>query len=429
MTLQEVLASYCERYKTYDGFMVLRCGHTEKFFILLEPVAVEKIYIDEESEIQQIHKRIQKFLSGLALFDRSIPEHVPVVAGYFGYEFLHALEKIPFTACSTIPTVALYKYKTVIECSETDQITHHFPTNEDSLWKGQNELGAPHPEKKENTKTNLLSSRSKDEYCLQIDTIQDAIREGDVYQVNLSRKISAPSHVTVEEGLKFLCENPAARYGAFGTIHAKDSFSFLSLSPELFFRRTGSDVVTEPIKGTTSKTGNFVSDQGKLAALVESAKDLAELAMIVDLFRNDLGKFAKPTSVHVGTFPTWFETDSLYHLCCRISCEVSPETSSYKILCDLFPSGSITGTPKIAAMEYIAHLEQAPRGIYCGSIGYFGTNQSAQWNVAIRTIVIQESIWTYGTGGGVTIESDSHSEFDETEAKAKIFYKLIGHLA
>lgn len=393
------LQSLLERFGGQDGFFVLRDNRPDSVIVFAEPLDSLHLYLEDFSgppdQRACLHK-IESFIDD---------KHYSV--GYFAYEFLHLLEKIPTVPNKrSLPIVALYKYSDKIEAQATleykaynnTEYSAHFLNDEKSRFESR------------------------------VSSIKEAIRDGNVYQVNLSRAISAQRTISPLDAVSFLNLFPSARYGAFGSIHSRTPFSFLSLSPELFFRRDQNKVIVEPIKGTASKSNDPIRDKQILSELLQSSKDRAELAMIVDLYRNDLGKVALPGTVRVKEFPSWLETDSLFHLFTEVECVVPETTSSFEIFCNLFPSGSITGAPKIAAIEHIAELEGEPRNIYCGAIGYFGPGRFARWNVAIRTVSIYMDSIDYRTGGGITIDSNEAKEFQETVDKSIIFYKLISNL-
>jgi len=166
-----------------------------------------------------------------------------------------------------------------------------------------------------------------------------------------------------------------------------------------------------------------VSNHKIVEQLKNSKKDLAELAMIVDLLRNDLGKNAIPGSVHVSQHARIQQLPHLFHLVSDVRALVNDHVSAFQILCSLFPSGSITGAPKIAAMQYINSIEAVTRGIYTGSIGFFGLGSYAEFNVAIRTALIQGKNIYLNAGGGIVYGSDPEEEYWETIVKAKNLLK------
>ena len=200
----------------------------------------------------------------------------------------------------------------------------------------------------------------------------------------------------------------------------------LSASPELFFRIEGDRITTRPMKGTTPRGRWLEEDQANLERLIASAKERAENAMIVDLLRNDLGRISRPGSIRVESMfdPERYET--VWQLTSTIASELVPGASLLDVFRSLFPSGSVTGAPKVRTMQLIASLEDSPRGVYCGAVGYLAPSgsgePSANFNVAIRTVVLDADSGTaeYGVGGGVTHDSSPEGEYAEVLAKARV---------
>jgi para-aminobenzoate synthetase component 1 len=197
--------------------------------------------------------------------------------------------------------------------------------------------------------------------------------------------------------------------------------SFISNSPELFIKRIGNQVTTAPIKGTISRARGYLENEERLHELLTSTKNKAELAMIVDLFRNDLSKICHPGSVQVSDFPQTITLQYIHHLYCNISGQIRDEVSDRVILDSLFPSGSITGAPKYTAIQTIADLEKRNRGIYCGSFISFSKDGFIA-NVAIRTATLRNKTLILQAGGGITIDSIEQEELIEAQKKLSAFY-------
>jgi para-aminobenzoate synthetase / 4-amino-4-deoxychorismate lyase len=247
----------------------------------------------------------------------------------------------------------------------------------------------------------------------------DYIEAGDIYQANLSfrsRFAFAGDPFALYLRLRDRALSPHGAYIDDGTRQ------ILSLSPEQFFAITPQGAITaRPMKGTAPRGTDELSDARAKAALAASAKDRAENLMIVDLLRNDVGRLALIGSVAVKdlfaieTYPT------LHTMVSTVTAQLKPATRVEQIVRALFPCGSVTGAPKIRAMEIIRELEESPRGLYCGAIGYFAPDGSAAFNVAIRTITIENGQGTLGIGGGVVQDSTAGAEYDECLLKARYF--------
>ena len=266
----------------------------------------------------------------------------------------------------------------------------------------------------------LTTAWTCNEYGHRFGQTQALIRAGDVFQINLTFPATFPfagAPKTLYAALRVLAGAPHGAYIDDGVRH------ILSCSPELFFAIDASGAIrTEPMKGTASRGATPQEDASLLANLSASPKDRAENLMIVDLIRNDLGRIAPLGHVSVDalfaikTFPT------VHQMVSRVSASLKPDVDIETTLRALFPCGSVTGAPKIRAMELISELEPASRGLYCGAIGHFAPDGAASFNVAIRTITIEGARGTLGIGGAITIDSNARGEWEECLLKS-CFYE------
>ncbi len=256
-----------------------------------------------------------------------------------------------------------------------------------------------------------------DEYRARVEDVRRLIADGETYQVNYTFPMQTVFRGDTCAWFERLCSAQRADYAVSVDV---GRHHILSASPELFFRLDGESLETRPMKGTRSRGRWPAEDRQAAAELRESAKDRAENIMIVDLLRNDMGRISEPGSVRVGKlyeverYPTvWQMTSSVFS---RTSAGV-PE-----IIEALFPCGSVTGAPKIRTMEIIRHIEPHPRGVYCGSIGWWAPGRRAEFNVAIRTVVVDRDagLASYHVGGGITSGSSPEDEYSECLAKARL---------
>lgn len=257
------------------------------------------------------------------------------------------------------------------------------------------------------------------EYKNGIQKIRQAIEEGDTYQVNYTERLTAGFKGDAQAFYRQLARNQQADYSAYLDI---GRHQILSASPELFFRIDGSRIRTKPMKGTAPRGRTNGEDEAILDVLLESEKERAENLMIVDLLRNDMSRLAKPGTVQV---PKLFEAEkypTVHQLTSTVEGELPDGLSVFDWFKALFPCGSITGAPKVSTMRYIAGLEQTPREVYCGAIGYITPEKNAVFNVPIRTVVIDQdkSAARYGVGGGITWDSTSDGEYEELLTKARV---------
>ena len=255
------------------------------------------------------------------------------------------------------------------------------------------------------------SDTSQREYMQYVEKIREEIADGGVYQVNACRRLSIKSNAPLDLAFaNILAANPApfASYLKFG------EFEIASASPELFLIRDGDDIKTSPIKGTKrSATEKF------------GTKDRAENVMIVDLMRNDLGQICIPGSIAVPELLRDEEHPGLSHLVSDVTGQLRDGISWSEIFAALLPAGSISGAPKSAAKRIIAENEQTPRSTYCGVMGWVHGDK-AVLSVAIRTFWREAEFIHFGTGAGITWNSDAQSEWDETQLKAERLISIVG---
>jgi para-aminobenzoate synthetase component 1 len=253
------------------------------------------------------------------------------------------------------------------------------------------------------------------DYEARVAAVVEHIRAGDVFQANLTQPFTAEFAGDPRALFWRLCEHSPAPFAAY--LEDGDGTAVLSSSPEELLWRDGDHVRTRPIKGTRPRGATAADDERLLRELVHSDKDQAELAMIVDLLRNDLGKVAATGSVQVGPFPEHRSFAQVHHLFATVAATLRPGVTAVDLLRATLPGGSITGCPKLRCLEILERLEVARRGVYTGAIGWFGPGEQLHCNVAIRTMVHRGGRVRCNAGGGVTALSDPHLEWRESLAK------------
>jgi len=270
----------------------------------------------------------------------------------------------------------------------------------------------------------ITSNFTREAYEDAVRRVIDLILAGDLFQANLSQRFRA----TLPEGLtpfglfRRLAHGNPAPFAAY----VKDGDDVVaSSSPERFLRLDGRRVETRPIKGTRPRGATPAEDAALAAELAGSAKDRAENVMIVDLLRNDLSRVCEDASVLVPELCAVERFATVMHLVSSVTGELRPGTGAVDLLAACFPGGSITGAPKIRAMEVIADLEPARRGPYCGAIGLVGWDGALDTSVAIRTFAIRGREATWGAGGGIVADSDPAAEYEETLAKARALVRAL----
>lgn len=273
----------------------------------------------------------------------------------------------------------------------------------------------------------LETTLQRAEHAARVATILDWIGCGHIYQANLTYRASAPlvaSPVTLYSALRLA--NPAP-YGAYLELSAAGTAAGISApvtiqssSPELFLRIRDGRIETWPIKGTRRRDlTDPARDSALRAELLASEKDRAELLMIVDLERNDLGRLCRHGSIRVAQFPEIESFATVHHLMARISGELAAPTSFEELMRATFPGGSVTGAPKLRAMEILAELETAPRFVYTGELGWLDDSGDLELALAIRTLWTHESRAHFGVGGGIVADSRAEEEWEETRVKGR----------
>lgn len=271
------------------------------------------------------------------------------------------------------------------------------------------------------TISDLQLSWTRDQYARAFAQVQDYIAAGDVYQINLTLKY-----------LFAFAGDPVALYAAlrrkqrvaYGALIGTDAFHVLSLSPELFFRREGKQVMSRPMKGTAPRGRTPREDARLKTWLTVDEKQRAENLMIVDLLRNDLGRIAKIGTVEVTDLFTVETYRTVHQMTSGITAELRGDMGLKEMLNALFPCGSVTGAPKVRAMEIIRELEALPRGVYTGAIGHVAPSGDAQFNVGIRTLYIDGEAGEMGIGSGIVSDSKMDAEFEECLLKAQFLTKV-----
>ncbi|MCH7946630.1 MAG: anthranilate synthase component I family protein [candidate division Zixibacteria bacterium] len=391
-------------------------------FIAFDPVIEVSVY-ENSIEIKSEHKseKIQGAIDPLKLLNDLWETENLFSVGYFSYE-----STLPFVGLragrqSDLPLIHFYFYDTHLKF---DHFANSYELIGNNPARYADILTAS--EAPENhlavASADCRPTISKNDYLRSVRKIKEHIKEGDIYQANFTCGFDVKSDALAFDTYKRLRRlNPApyAAYLNFG------DYQILSSSPERMFKKVGLDISSCPIKGTiTSGRDDFERQQNRLK-LLNSEKDKAELLMIVDLVRNDLGKVAETGTVRVDNLFEPEDYSSLIHLVTDISAKLRNDLSLADIIKALLPGGSITGAPKKRAVEIIQEIETTPRGVYTGCIGYVDGDQ-AEFNIAIRTMTYQDSFYRINSGGGIVSGSSPESEYEEMLLKAKNLLRALG---
>jgi para-aminobenzoate synthetase component 1 len=350
--------------------------------------------------------------------------------GYFGYDLARRLERLPATAADDtgLPEMAVGVYSWALVVDHLAARSWLVGRDPDEL-KRRREVLLTDPQPRPECRFRVLGPPrphlTRRRYAEAFARIQGYIHAGDCYQVNLAQRFSALAEGDPWWAYRRLRRLNPAPYSAY---LATPGACVLSCSPERFLRVRDGRVQTRPIKGTRPRDPDPGEDRRRAAALAASPKDRAENVMIVDLLRNDLGKVCEVGSIHV---PELFAVESfarVHHLVSTVAGRLDTGRTALDLLRACFPGGSITGAPKLRAMEIIEELEGVRRGVYCGAIGYLGDDGAMDTNIAIRTLIYSPGKTHFWAGGGIVRDSDPEQEYRESLDKAGVFLDFLRSL-
>jgi para-aminobenzoate synthetase component I len=365
---------------------------------------------------------------------------VPFIGGWVGYltyDLAHWIERLDTSARvdHSFPLMEFAFCRRILAYDHTHntwtaiELLNEDTPPEETTKKLENLLnliaGAPNPKRDHRPalSKDLQSNFSRKSYERNVQIILEHIANGDVYQVNFSQRFEGFLQISPEEmALRLLEINPEP----FSAFLSFSNRAIVSSSPERFLRVHDRSVEAWPIKGTCPRGVAPEEDERFLEELLASEKDRAELIMITDLLRNDLGRVCIAGSVKVPELRKAVSHNNVHHTYSRVTGRLNPETDLIDLLQATFPGGSVTGAPKIKAMEIIEALEPTTRGPYCGAIGYIGVDGTMDLNIAIRTVLCEGRRVTFQVGGGIVAESRPSDEFEETHQKAKGILKAFG---
>lgn len=404
-----------------------------------EPVEVFEFTLDDDEPFEKLAVVLSKYQSEKKTPD---PFFCGGWIGFFGYELGRFIERLPGRTVDDVglPVIRLAFYDkaivydhtagtfilTALEMDDTiSDVDQKFQTL--NAWLREAESSStvepPRVDMGKLCVESVTCNMTRTQYMQAIDRIKRYIIDGDTYQINFSQRFEADFNAHPIDLFGWQNRYNPSPYAAF---LAWDDIAVVSASPELFLRVSEDRIITKPIKGTRPRNPLLPDDAAENRAhfneLVNSEKERAELAMIVDLERNDLARICVPGTRHVlcsrqiEAFPTVYHAAGVIEGTLR-GCP-GPQRI-VDILKAAFPGGSITGAPKIRSMEIIDELERSARGVYTGSIGWIGVNFDLCWNIAIRTIIIKNNTAFVQTGGGIVADSDPAAEWDETFTKAR----------
>lgn len=404
-------------------------------FIGLNPFLIfelknKKTYIDGNEIKGEPFKILENLINE---YKNDLQDDIPLLSGamgYITYDSGRILEELPDISEEdfNIPDMKFIFYKNIIifdlindkkyitDLDGNNEKIHKILKKIDNGHKINDEIVA---EKSNNI---FYSNFIKEDYKSAVARLKDYIVSGDVYIANMTQRFwcnNEDDSFDIYKKLRSINKAPFSAYLNFS------DFQVISSSPERFIQVVDNKAHTRPIKGTRPRGKTHEEDEKNKLELINSEKDKAELLMVVDLERNDFSKVCKPHSVKVKENFKLEEYATVFHLVSTVEGELKEDVSSVKFIKECFPGGSITGTPKIRAMEIIEELEGLKRNIYTGSIGYFDFRGNCDFNIVIRTILKRNNKAYFGVGGGITYDSIEEDEYNETLDKAKALMRVL----
>jgi para-aminobenzoate synthetase component 1 len=391
-------------------------------------------------------------LSRCACREREEPSCVPFTGGavgYWAYDFGRRLERLPSIAGDdlALPDVVLgfydvvgafdharreaWLFSTGLPCDEPARRRAHAERRLDKfLWSIERRGLAEAPREPAAEAARATSGFTAAAYRDAVEAVREHIRRGDIFQANLSQRwtLEVEDRSPSDFGLDLagtLARRSPAPYAAYFAAH---DHAVVSASPERFLELRGRRVETRPIKGTRPRGADPEDDARQRDALLASAKDRAENVMIVDVLRNDLGRVCETGSVRVPSLCELESFPQVHHLVSTVTGALREDADAIDLLEACFPGGSITGAPKIRAMEILETLEPVRRHVYCGAIGYLDWRGDADWNIAIRSALVTPGAVRFAAGGGVVADSDPTAEYQETLHKAEGLRQALSEL-
>ena len=364
--------------------------------------------------------------------DPLVPPFQGGMIGFFSYDLATRIERLPrrLPRDSRLPDIRLALYDTAVTIDMRTRLVELWAwdlTGEGRLaaerrcraWRRALDRAIRSPGSvyaRPSALGPLRSSFDRETYLARVRRVLEYIAAGDVFQVNLSQRFVARGR---PEPLDLYLRLKAASPAPFAAFLSWDDLAVLSASPEWFYQTRGRRLVTRPIKGTRPRAEEPAEDARLAAELRDSGKDRAELTMIVDLERNDLGRVCRYGSVVVRDPMTIESFAQVHHLVATVEGRLQHGKGPIDVIRAVFPGGSITGAPKIRAMQIIDELEPNRRSLYTGAIGYLSRGGASAFNIAIRTILIEGHRASFQVGGGIVADSDPEGEYEETLAKGR----------
>ena len=403
-------------------------------FDLLSAWPLEQLAVAPNESGADFLQRLRDTLAQLG--EASVASALPFAGGligYLSYDFGRHLELLPNRARDDLhlpdARFGLYDWALISDHQlQTSQLVFHPTLADGERQRLIDVFGQPTVDLAQPFQLNapMRADLSADQYRQAFERIQDYIQAGDCYQVNFAQRFRAPCEGdpwAAYVALRAACPTPFS-----GFQRLPDGSAVLSLSPERFVRVSERQVETRPIKGTRPRGQTSADDAANAAELLASPKDRAENLMIVDLLRNDLGRTCRVGSVRVPELFSLESYPNVHHLVSSVTGELADDRDALDLIAGSFPGGSITGAPKIRAMQIIDELEPTRRGLYCGSLLYIDVRGEMDSSIAIRSLLVKDGQVCCWGGGGIVADSEWQAEYQESITKVKVLLDTLQNL-
>ncbi len=352
--------------------------------------------------------------------------------GYLSYDLKNDVEKLRsnnFDGLS-FPDLYFFQPKKLFLFSENSVEMHYLNMVSDELesdWNAISEIIFKLEEPETSKALSISLRTSKDNYLQKVGEVLEHIKRGDIYEANICQEFYSED-AEIDPLETFLQLNKISK-PPFSVFLKLNELFALSASPERYIKKTGTSVISQPIKGTAKRLKNIEEDLKMAQQLAIDPKERSENIMITDLVRNDLSRIAEKGSVSVEELCKIYTFEQVHQMISTVTCTVPENISSIEILRNTFPMGSMTGAPKISAMQIIEEIEDAKRGLYSGTIGYFSPSGDFDFNVVIRSILYNSSkkYVSFSVGGAITINSIPEKEYEECLLKAKAMREVLNN--
>ncbi|MEE1888380.1 aminodeoxychorismate synthase component I [Pseudomonas carassii] len=429
-------AFYFERLRRAPGAILLdsaRPGAERGRYDLLSAWPLQQLQANPDEDGRDYLQRLRQALAGLGT--AQLPEGIELpfaggLIGYLSYDFGRRLEQLPTHAVDDLglpdARLGLYAWALMSDhrlCSS--QLVFHpsLPEAERQRLIALFENSIPGDSGDFHLLAPMTGDLRPEQYRAAFDQVQRYIQAGDCYQINLTQRFRAPCQGDpwrAYQALRAACPTPFSGYQQLD-----EGTALLSFSPERFIRVSQGEVETRPIKGTRPRAADPVEDARNAAELLASPKDRSENLMIVDLLRNDIGRTCQTGSVKVPELFSLESYPNVHHLVSSVVGRLAADKDALDLIAGSFPGGSITGAPKIRAMQIIDELEPARRALYCGSLLYVDVRGEMDSSIAIRSLLVKDGQVSCWGGGAVVADSDWQAEYEESIAKVRVLMETL----